>query len=333
MKKFYSFLILFLISAKLLAIDLQDIYDNLPNPQQCVSGSVKNSEKLKILQYVNFIRSLHGLDPLQYDPAGDVKSQDAALMCVANNNLDHQPPSSWFCYTQDGFDGANKSSLYINWNNGAVIDSKQSIMNWMIDNNVPQLGHRFSIIQPHLTKFSFGRCEGKPKVNSQFSNTIVMVYKYLDNLESELTIPVTVDFVGYPQGEYPKELVKKDWYLSFTAVTDKYRWFNSKADYSTVQIEVLDSKNQKMMITDTSSRWASSAGVMNIFQWKMPDMKDYEEYTVNIKNVKIGVQTRDYNYKFKLVDYSGSDLMAPILDFPANNSINVSTLPLFFPGL
>jgi hypothetical protein len=47
------------------------------------------------------------------DSALDADAQAAALIMDANGALSHQPPPSWDCWTQSGYDGADNSNLYL----------------------------------------------------------------------------------------------------------------------------------------------------------------------------------------------------------------------------
>ena len=50
------------------------------------------------------------------------KAQKAALMMKSNNKLDHFPPASWSCYTEEGSEAAGKSNLTMT-KNAEAIDS------------------------------------------------------------------------------------------------------------------------------------------------------------------------------------------------------------------
>jgi len=144
----------------------------------CQEGALTTAEKEYVLEYVNFIRYLHNLKPVVYDYGGDVKAQKAALIQVANGQLSHTPPTSWNCYSQDGYDGSENSNLHLQWgiSEGQQIDSRVSIVGWMLDNMSQnaqdRCGHRRAIINPFVTSISFGRVDGQGPAGWAYGSSI-----------------------------------------------------------------------------------------------------------------------------------------------------------------
>ena len=82
------------------------------NVTDCLPGDTAQAYKDATVLRVNYFRAMAGLP-------GDVtlnedlnrKSQEAALIMSAENELSHTPPSDWPCYTADGADAASHCNL------------------------------------------------------------------------------------------------------------------------------------------------------------------------------------------------------------------------------
>ncbi len=310
-----------LITGKAEAVDLNDIYDVLPEVANCKRGALKETEKQTILNEINRIRAIHGIDPVTYDYAKDDNVQQAALMCTANGALNHQPPESWHCYTADGRDGTENSNLYIQTmgNMNFLPESKQSIVSWMWDNDTPELGHRNAIINPFVKKIAFGRVDGQPIDKTFYATSMALYYR------SEYNTNISVDYVAYPYHNYPPNYVKKDWYLSFSALYDKQQWWNNtNVDPTGATIQVIpEGSNTSLAVSDIgiSKNWGSLG---NAVRWKTAGLQENVKYTVNIKNLKVNGQNKDYTYWFKLT-YEGTidPPPAPLLSTPENGTENI----------
>lgn len=306
----------------------QDHYTSPPDVASCNEGILKDSEKLQILNYVNFIRSIHNLLPVQYDLGGDEAAQKSALIQAANSMLSHTPPSSSSCYSQIGYYGSEMSNLFLyQMSQPSDIESKQSITGWMLDNNsanaVDRCGHRRAIINPFVTAISFGRVDGKSNVGSQWC--IGMALKYMDNVGGSIQSR-PVEYVAYPYQSYPPELVDKSWYLSFSPFYNMNSWSgNSNIDYNNAQITVTTESGQPMNVHSIIWDFEGWGAVQNNIRWKVDNMQNEVKYIVNIKNIVVNGSNKDYQYWFKLTNNVFNQKPAtPLLSSPANNAVNMS---------
>ena len=302
--------------------DWSDIYETNPDVNSCEEGSLLDSEKQKILQAINTIRSAHNLKPVTYDYSNDLKAQKGALISAANTMLDHQPESSVQCFSQDGYDGNDNSNLYLSYGSAStLIDSYISILAWMIDQNVESLGHRRAIINPFIDKISFGRVDGNSKANPAIFNVGMNLY-YRASYNNSYT---NLEYVAYPQGNYPIELVDKSWYLSFHAIYDQSQWWNnSNVDYSNAQVEVIDEDERSLNVHSIDYDTQGWGSLTNQIKWKVDGLQNKVEYTVRISNVDVNGTNKDYEYTFNL---GGTDIEkpdAPLLTSPANESSDLS---------
>ena len=321
-----SLLLLIIISFPINSLFSQyqfsDIYEENPDVPNCEAGLLLESEKQKVLQAINALRSIHGLKPVTYDYSKDAAAQNGALISAANSQLSHTPDQSWECWTQAGYDGNENSNLY--WTTfgspSLLPDSYVSILGWMIDQNVPNLGHRRAIINPFIDKIAFGRVDGYSKKNSQLFNIGMNLYyrsSYNNTYSSN-----ELEYVAYPQGNYPIELVDKSWYLSFHAIYDTQNWFNNaNVDYSSAEV-IVSNENGELSVSDVSSDNQGWGSLPNQIKWRVSGLQDYVEYTVQINNVNVNGTTKSYEYTFTLGGSDSDAPQIPSLMYPEDEAID-----------
>ncbi|MDQ1266156.1 MAG: hypothetical protein QG635_1308, partial [Bacteroidota bacterium] len=276
-------------------LGLSDIYDVVPDLANCNEGALKDSEKMKILAVINQIRSFHGLKPVTYDYAGDTKAMKSSLVCAANGNLSHNPPTSWKCYSKDADDGAVNSNLYIQsyMSPTQLPVSENSIVSWMYDNTTVNVGHRRAIMNPFVTKMSFGRADGM----YQSFYVTAMSLKYLDNMPGNLS-GNDIDYVAYPQNDYPPSLFDNNWYLSFSCFYDKAKWGNNtNVDYSAATIDMKkEGTSTSVQVLEQIFDLQGWGGIVNCLKWKVPTLEQGVKYNVTLSNVKVNGVTKSYSY-------------------------------------
>ncbi len=315
-------------------LSMEDFYRDPPNVASCKEGYLKESEIQKVLELVNYIRSLHNLYPVTYQYDDDEISAKTSLIMSAEGTITHFPPASSSCYTEMGATGAEKSNLHINMygeaNPSSLATCESAIIGWLFDtysSNPEKVGHRRAIINPFLKYFSLGRCDGKPNVPSQWAYVTTMSFKFINPITQDLTYWQD-DFVAYPYQNYPPELFEKSFYLSFSAIFDKGTWSKNSVDYSAATIEITDENGNQINIHSKDSDNEGWGAVVNCLVWKADNLQDFVRYNVKIKNVKFGSQTRDYEYWFKLGEAGPPRLMTPQLVEPANYSKKTATTVL-----
>lgn len=271
-------------------VGINDIYDILPDIQTCYEGVLKDSEKQKALEELNFIRSLHGLNPVSYDYEDDIYTAKAALIIVTNEEMNHHPDQSYKCWTEEGEFGSSRSNLYMSWGwEDKIPKSEDFVIGWIIDEGVESLGHRRWMLFPFLSNTSYGRVD-----ILGFTGAVIKV------VNDEIN-PSNVDFVAYPYEEYPRNLFLKNWYLSFSVIADRYNlWNNEKVDFSDTTIEI-HNENGKTLQLNSIYYDKEGYGIPNNLQWKVNEIKYGIKYTVNIINVKVLGINKNYEYWFNLI--------------------------------
>lgn len=276
-------------------------YAEDPDIANCFAGSLSDAAKFEVRDYINYIRSLHGLLPVSYDKNYDLNVQNAALIIVANDNITHDPGTSSFCYTEVGADGSGKSNLSYGYGNQLNPRSNKSVVNdWMteLNNTADVVGHRRWILDPFLKKISFGRVEGAPKNNT--SKFVTGFALYVMNPDSYKNInSTTADFVAYPHNSYPSGLFNKDCYLSFSAIVNKAdKWSNKDVDFSGAVIKVFEGQTETGIHSVSYDN--GGYGLPNSIQWKLNSFKVDTKYTVKITNVIYKATSKDYQYSFQV---------------------------------
>ena len=326
--KYFYFLIAFVLTINIASAQtLNDIYSKLPDVPNCIPGVLNESEKQEVLEYVNMIRSLHGLPLVSYDASGDAASQAANLLSVANQLITHTPNPSMKCYSEKAYEGCNESNLHMSISSGgsSIDPSTSSITGWMIDNKSQnaqdRVGHRRAIINPFLTRMSFGRADGAGN-GWYFTGMSFMWKDYLDGNMNDMEI----DYVAYPYNNYPPQLVDKSFYLSFSAFSDLTNWWNNgNVDYSNAVITIKTEDNQ--VVNTHSQGWddESWGGTTTCLVWKADGLQDEVRYNVEIKKVKVNGQERNFSYWFKLTNDAGPEkFRAPELFTPENSAEEIA---------
>ncbi len=275
------------------------LYDRTPIIDSCDAGLLKMSDKQAVLTEFNAVRALHRLPPVIYDSSADIYTQKSALIGVANAQLTHTPATSMFCYSDEGAQGSGQSNLFLA--GGYTPASTESIARFLIDDNVASLGHRRWVLHPFLSQTSFGRVDGQPRTGSTLRHTAtsLRVLGYPDaNLSGN-----DINYIAYPEGNYPAKYFKHGWFMSFSVLADKGSTFangQSAVSFNGATIQVTNAGGTALAVSEQSANYAGF-GLPNVVQWKVAGTQNNVEYTVRIGNVTVGGQARNYQYTFKVV--------------------------------
>lgn len=286
--------------------NLAYFYSELPNLSNCFAGSLKNTEKIKALNKVNHIRSLHNLPKVIYKKEDDKLTTASALLSAANVKLSHLPAKSWRCFSQNAKKGSATSNLYLNVADTYLkvanfTSTYEHIVSFLIDYNVEDLGHRRWILDPFLKYISYGRVD---LIDEKASGAYRLVSaSSLKVIYSEYASLAEFDqgFIAYPYGDYPSEYVNKDWFLSFSVLANKYyKGLNYNIVYADAEILVKNSDGDFLQIKDQAFD-NDAYGLRNILRWRLEKLLKNHTYYVTIKNVKVRGVSKSYSYEFKLL--------------------------------
>ena len=279
---------------------LNCLYADKPGISSCSSGTASDAAQAVALSRVNMVRALSGLPAVTYDAKSDPETQDAALMMTANNELNHEPPANWYCWTEAGFVGAGASNLHRGWSTDLKLpDPLEAVDAFLVDINVESLGHRRWLLDPFLTQVSYGAAHGKSKVVSSYPYGRAMALKVI--YPNPKPTAFQGDFVAYPHGDYPAGLVEKDWYLSFSMVANKTsKWANEKVDLTSAVVTVEGPGQYKLPVHDMVAS-NQFFGLPNHLKWKVSGLQNNVEYNVYIDGLKYAGKGHSFHYTFRLI--------------------------------
>lgn len=264
------------------------MFSQEPDVAQCRAGELSEAFTNDALAYLNYIRKLHNLLPVSLHVASVKGVQEAALMLAANaeKGLNHHPPKSWRCWTQEGADGCANSNLFGGqgyWGLRSAIDG------CMIDSTVPILGHRRWILSPALKSVAFGYVSNKEETATGAVIKITKTERYDDKM---LNINEK-SFVAYPYHEYLSRLVKKDWLMSFSVPMHK------GVDLDNAKISV-SNKGKRLSVMNQQADH-TLYGESMVLTWQINQLTENTKYMVKIENVIVNGKPQQYEYWFTLV--------------------------------
>ncbi len=122
----------------------------------CTAGEPSAAAKQAMLDTINFVRAMAGLDPVTEDVAiSQTYTQQAALMMEANGEMSHSRPSTWDCWSAQG--GQN----FPTGNGGEIIaqaGDASAIPMYLLDDGASNktMGHRASVLAPWTSQVGIG---------------------------------------------------------------------------------------------------------------------------------------------------------------------------------
>jgi hypothetical protein len=134
----------------------------------CNPGTISDPFRDDVIQLVNYFRAMAGLPgDVVLDPALNDKTQDLALMMLANDRLSHywgpvSDPTTcptynpdWSCYTVDGCEAGKSSNIANGYSNAGLI------VGFMDDyGSRDSLGHRRWMLYPPQVIMGLGAAQG-----------------------------------------------------------------------------------------------------------------------------------------------------------------------------
>ncbi len=245
------------------------------NEPGCDPGDVPQATKDKIFMRLQYFRNAAGLNnTISENDTKSMKAQQAALMMDANNQLEHFPPNSWKCFTDDGKEGAGNSLLTLTRNAEAIT----SYIKDQGANNGP-VGHRRWLLWPRLAEIGIG--------NTDQANAIWV-------LGNAGTPPSDApEFIAWPpEGYVPDAVVYPRWSFSIAG-----------ADFSTASVSVRDlSGNTISLQTEDLSTVYGDPTIVWVPDGIDLNSEEDRAYTVNINEVTIDDELVDFEYQVILFD-------------------------------
>ena len=245
------------------------------NEASCESGDVPQATIDKIFMRLEYFRKAVGLhNNVAENNTKSDKAQDAALMMKSNGTLDHFPPNTWSCYTEDGRDAAG-NSLLTQTRNAEAIDS------YIRDAGAANgpVGHRRWLLWPRLQEIGIG--------NTDATNAIWV-------LGNAGTPPADApEFIAWPPTGYaPKQIAYPRWSFSIAG-----------ADFTDTTISMRDGNNQSvaLVIEELNNQFGDST-IVWVPAIVTNTLTQDTAYTITLNNVAIDGEMQDFEYQTILFD-------------------------------
>jgi len=276
------------------------LYDVQPNPAACRAGRLKAEVRTRMLALVNAARALHALPPVAYSAIEDQDVAESSLMMAANRTLDHQPASSWTCYTALGASAASTGNLIGGWGHGLPWSSEDDLLaGWLNERNSASIGHRRWILDPFLGQISYGRVAYQSASGERADAATLKVFGFAQATPAPAPTGLPA-FVAYPQGDYPARYFGTGDILSFSVVADAAnRYGNGTVHFDRATVTVTGG-GRTLAVTDVAADNVGF-GLPNNLQWRVTGLQSGVTYTVRIDGVTGAPEPR-YEYSFRIVE-------------------------------
>ena len=267
----------------------------------CNAGTTSSDYQAATLRRINWFRAMAGVPAhISLDNQYNQKAQQTALMMSAQNALSHYPDSRWACYNAAGAEGARYSNLALGRAGADAVAN--SYIRDAGSNNAP-VGHRRWLLYPQTKIMGVG--DVTPASANALPASAIWVF---DNNLQTARPAVRDDFVAWPPaGFVPYSTIYPRWSFSYPG-----------ADFSAASVSMTE--NGQPLATrpealhdgygENTLVWLPGSYTDDGL-WSQPSADTV--YQVNISNVKIGGQTRNFSYQVIAFDPNvpGSD--TPVL--------------------
>lgn len=240
----------------------------------CDPGTTSQESKEDVLARVKWFRAMAGVDTnITLNLETSRLAQEAALVMKANNDLSHNPTSSWGCFTDDAYEGANHSNLSLGDYGVSSIDG------YIEDegSNNLSVGHRRWILDPTLAEIGTG--------DTNYSNALFVVN---ENTRENFTTREPDGFVMWPpRGYVPRSTIFPRWSIS-----------HPKADFSQAKVKV-EFQGRTKIFNDPYSD-SDRIGNLNtlVFEWIRPS-KGTGSVVITVSNIELNGTQRTITYEVK----------------------------------
>jgi hypothetical protein len=248
----------------------------------CDPGTTAAAFREAILRRINYFRVMSGIPPVTgFKAAYNQKAQAAALMMSVNKALDHTPPTTWTCYTPEGYEGASSSNLFLGVYGPAAITGY--IHDFGGGNTF--VGHRRWILYPQTEWMGSG--DVPPQSGYPASNALWVFDS--ENMWGDR--PQTREpYVAWPPPGYvPRQLLFPRWSFSYP-----------QADFAATSVSVTRN-NQPVPVTINPI--ANGFGE-NTVVWELGEPLPAGEvtYSVSLHNVIINAASQVFSYDVTVFD-------------------------------
>ncbi len=159
----------------------------------CDAGTVDFEIQTKVANRINYFRRNAGVPEILFDEATNEYCQKAALMMTANRSLDHDPPRTWRCWSNEGAYAAKHSLL--------IKDANTSLaVTYIMDDKNPAAGNRRWLLYPNGRVYGHGS-----------TNDMAVIWALDDSGSTDTAIYMDEPIVWPPKGHVPQLMLFSNW--------------------------------------------------------------------------------------------------------------------------
>jgi uncharacterized protein YkwD len=162
----------------------------------CDEGTVDFEIQSKVADRINYFRRNAGVPEVLFDEATNEYCQKAALMMTANNKLEHDPPRTWRCWSNDGAYAAKHSLL--------IKDANTSLaVTYIMDDKNPTAGNRRWLLYPNGKIYGHGS-----------TNDYAVIWALDDSGSADTAEYMDIPVAWPPKGHVPQLMLFTNWTFS-----------------------------------------------------------------------------------------------------------------------
>jgi uncharacterized protein YkwD len=162
----------------------------------CDEGIVDFEIQSKVADRINYFRRNAGVPEVLFDEATNEYCQKAALMMASNNKLEHDPPRTWRCWSNDGAYAAKHSLL--------IKDANTSLaVTYIMDDKNPTAGNRRWLLYPNGKVYGHGS-----------TNDYAVIWALDDSGSADTAEYMDVPVAWPPKGHVPQLMLFTNWTFS-----------------------------------------------------------------------------------------------------------------------
>ncbi|EGV27806.1 hypothetical protein ThidrDRAFT_4380 [Thiorhodococcus drewsii AZ1] len=256
----------------------------------CDAGTISTDFMDATLLRVNYFRAMAGVpSDVVLSAEGNLMAQQGALMLSANDELNHNPPSTWLCYTPDGAQALDDGSL------SGGTNGPGSVYSAFRDNgdNNASTGHRYSTLLPTTTQLGTGDI---PELGDHKERHV----SYWVDRDHNAPWGILRDgFIAWPPpGFVPYPIVFPRWSL-----------FYQDADFSAATVEMSKDRAAVPVVIDSRNNdyrqsivWVPEGYDPGQYSQIWNRVEQDTTYSVVVRNVVIGGIARDLSYQVTIMD-------------------------------
>ena len=268
------------------------------NVATCAPGNISTIARDGALKRLNYYRTLVGTKPLpKWIDSLSLKCQAAALLCKANKQLSHTPPTTWTCYNSAASAACGASNLTLSYNSEPRYAIDQYIEDAGANNTAA--GHRRWLFYSQAKNYAFGSSIDSNNVCTNALWVLPTSFSWPPPPPVNDTIPEYIAFP--PAGFVPKKLMTS-YYGQYP-----FRWTFSipDAQFDSTSVQLFNEMGQPLpIVTNVISNGYGDNTIVFEPVASNIDITSSKDavYKVKINKVKVDGKNKNYEYDVVLVE-------------------------------